>query len=136
MKERYLFRGKYAYDASWVYGGYVRLSGDRHVDTRKWAVGEPLHYIMPQDGGHLSIIPETLGQCTELKANGKLVFEGDVIRDGDGKIRVVKWVVAGLRPVALDGKACSWMLYDNGELCAEVIGNVYDNPGLLEGGAE
>ena len=95
------------------------------------------------------VIPKTVGQCTGLKdKNGKLIFEGDIV-EADGYIFFVNFgkcggvankVDYGYIGYYLDGydeitkKALSYGLRD--DICyftnIEVIGNIHDNPELLQ----
>lgn len=122
-----LFRGKGDPDLNeggWYYG-YLRQDkdGDYQICGDCWA---------------RTVIPETIGQCTELKdKNGTKIFEGDIVdfsarSDGDG-YGVVKY----------DANETEFGIeYDNiyeglGRHYypddIEVIGNIYDNPELLKG---
>ena len=82
--------------------------------------------------------PETIGQFTGLiDSEGKKIFEGDVIQDGNCEYN--KYVVeynperGGYLPFAHgDGCGCceTATLYDS--TCHTVIGNIYDNPELMK----
>lgn len=74
---------------------------------------------------------ENLIQCTNLKdKNGKLIYEGDIVKDDHGALHYVKWCYNGfqLNPVWKNGYTIG--IVDN-EI--EVIGNIYQNPELLKG---
>ena len=99
------------------------------------------------------VIPTTIGQFTGLTAHGKKIFEGDIIRTDNGRKSAVSVVKYGnFRPKMiydmfqecigyspkqyLHGVYCEsskeqMMLFDS-PTCIEVIGNIHDNPELLE----
>lgn len=79
------------------------------------------------------VIPETVGEYTGLKdKNDKMIFEGDIVtmpRYGSGKHKSVVYFKNG--KFAVNGSN-----YNFKDICPrnmEVIGNIYDNPELLEG---
>ena len=83
------------------------------------------------------IIPETVGQYTGLcDKNGTRIFEGDIIRDEDGDIMVVKWQSDGAVFVLEPKPYASIYFYGTLSSRIEVIGNIHDNPELLKGSAE
>ena len=85
----------------------------------------------------IEIIPETIGQYTGLKdKNGKKIFEGDIVKDQyciyevvyDGNGYYAK-VVELLQECGTQ-KGILYNFSDYKDL--EVIGNIYENPDLLE----
>lgn len=136
-----LFRGKLAGNGEWVYGAYVQLKdGDRTI---------PYIYYFGE------VIPETFGQYTGLTdKNGKKIFEGDICKvtyldrrcNSNGKrylaenemiekvvfkngafcFMVIIEDIAMYRPIGFD-------IYEKQKIkYVKVIGNIYDNPELLE----
>lgn len=157
-----LFRGKRLDNGKWVEGFFVKRI-DRltlipkcyilvQEEDTSGITGEPTGYLNTEFSWY-EVIPETVGQYTGLKDNnGKRIFEGDILRiakisDGLGSYYhppldyhvnvVVKWDL------------CAWMwetLYEDKRYISfpnawchyecEIIGNIHDNPELLEGGDE
>lgn len=157
-----LFRGKLKHPevhedvcpGGWM-EGYV-FDNDSTIEKRMyvgnlviepaWAIdhGEPVedHDIV---GSYFSEVrPETVGQYTGLiDRNGKKVFEGDIVsmhyfeeRDGyEADIIIVAQIGIDSLGVTfkskdVDGYLCDYLEEPEEEL--EVIGNVFDNPDMLE----
>ena len=131
-----LFRGKRRDTGEWVEGSLVRANG---LYT-KIINGEVKHNDFYDI--HFYIDPETVGQFTGvLDANGKKVFEGDIVKltedvkktfgvnDGVVKFNHSAFFVNG-RDGFLDSL---FVLVDyTYVLRGWVIGNIHDNPELLE----
>lgn len=80
----------------------------------------------------IEVIPETVGECTTLTdKNDRMIFEGDIVtmpKYGGGRHRSVVYFKNG--KFAVDGSNYSFK-----DICPknmEVIGNIHDNPELLE----
>ena len=75
-------------------------------------------------------------QCTGLKdKNGKLIYEGDILRRKDSAGRVVEWDDNELTFLftTLDGEASMPLArYNIQKLELEIVGNIHENPELLE----
>ena len=122
-----LFRGKQAYNDEWAYSEYP--FGTIHC-------GAVVH----------DFIPETIGQYTGLiDKNGKKIFEGDIVRTlapTSTDIYIEGVVMFGEYQTAFQssniGYYVNWLLNKNLAIYCkindiEVIGNIHDNPELLEG---
>ena len=122
-----LFRGKSEDNGEWVYGYYACIGKHHYILTGK------LNLIGAVNFEHYLVIPETVGQYTGLKdKNGKKIFEGDILRDDDNEENGVVEFIDGEFYVVF-GNVETHGIYDIA-CCCYVIGNIHDNPELLEGG--
>nr|DAH64227.1 MAG TPA: YopX protein [Caudoviricetes sp.] len=140
------FRGRNIETGEWVYGHLFYFNDGRHfisptgTDVFGGYGGAPAKYRL-ENLVCFEIKPETVGQFTGLKdKNGVEIFEGDVI--GSQNKDRSNWYVSHHKIVWHDtgfvGKQiCSrsfiglehWTRGENGYV---VIGNIYENPELLE----
>ena len=146
-----LFRGKRLDNGEWVYGFYC------HVPRGRLDRDEHLIQTVKKSGkmGMLHCVdPSTVGQYTGLKdKNGKRIWEGDIIRSHYANTRkndFIEQVVfhnghfCSLYKIPGPGNGKIWANLPDGvphlpqdktpymEWC-EVVGNIHDNPELLEG---
>lgn len=135
-----LFRGKRIDNGEWVYGDLVQSPACC------------IFQIYEQDvcGDNFSVDPSTIGQYTGLTdKNGKKIFEGDIVhyiydsgKENGWKVdqnSIIKWDFSGFYMDGIFGSnkyACrsGWLenIVCNGGKFFEVIGNIHDNPELLE----
>ena len=123
-----LFRGKRVDNGEWVYGAYYGLcrmtnkAGDfGYAHLMRQSNDEPLYRVDP----------ETVGEYTGLTdKNGKRIFEGDILSDGDDTYKVV--FEDGIFQIDNSHYITGLYVAIHTEKIDEVIGTIYDNPELLE----
>lgn len=129
MNDRFKFRAKRLDNNKFVYG-YLRLI---YIDNK-----EHCRIFCPDDVMSYDCYTKTIGQCTGLKdKNGKLIYEGDICipaKDMADKAGEVYRTESGA--YFIKGKMKNGMEYDFGiywhHFMYEVIGNIHENPELLE----
>ena len=122
-----IYRGK-TKDGEWEYGGVVIYEKDAFIITKEdfsWSImGDRGDY----DGCITPVLPETVGQYTGLTdRNGKKIFEGDIVKNEFGEIDKVAFLFGRFVPFNRYPEYRCFFC----ERC-EVIGNIHDNPELLE----
>lgn len=134
-----LFRGKRTDTGEWVYGYLVkRPSAIQIGDCSPWYIEVPP--ADPDDnGGFYNVDPDTVGQYTGLTdKKGVKIFEGDIVRIS--LPLPSQDPILGLSSVDFDNGCfmVTWggsrAIFDSfvGDTTFEVIGNVHDNPEILE----
>ena len=135
-----LFRGKRTDNGEWVYGYYTKAM---YFLNKK-----EMHIIFAPDGeafpccefaDYEEVIPETVGQYTGLTdKNGRKIFEGDIVEGNSEYFTFThpygKVVYDGGQYLisfddVLEDIECLGAWAND----VEIIGNIYDNPELLEG---
>lgn len=136
MNERFLSRGKREDNGAWETGFLV---------IKRWDCSDERYFITDKmTGWHTPVIPETVGQCTGRKyANDKLLFEGDIVKwysdydDTWGYSHTAEYYGV----VVWNANDYCWNIKVNDELIpfndydwdiSMVIGNIHDNPELLQ----
>ena len=132
-----LFRGRCIdYDDiyGWVEGYYIHLQDvwkNRNVHRIYNGFSESDSYGFYPD--YYKVDPETVGQFTGLlDKNGKKIFEGDIVKRNSVSMLVVWNEACAMFEVEyiMDGERYCNTLF--GHEILEVIGNIHDNPELLE----
>lgn len=131
MENRFLCRGKRVDNGEWVEGF---LMDENYINTP---------FNDNEVGGRFDdpaeIDESTLCQCTGLKdKNGKLIWENDIGRDAHGNFYKAfwqnnyyqfSWICVKSDVFSIGAK---WDLWSFRSFEIEVIGNIFDNPELLE----
>lgn len=133
MKDRYLSKAKRIDNGEWVQGYLYGIWEKRYI---LWGMTNDIPNMIEVD-------PSTICQCTGLKdKNVKLIWENDV---------VAYWDTYSTESGLAEADCCGQVVWDDetmsfqvtNRLSAEsyevldecsVIGNIFDNPELLEGG--
>ena len=131
------FRGKRIDNGEWVHGDLIH---ERYGTCIQYTTTiNPKGYGAPERKAIIqrhkaTVDPATVGQFTGLKdRNGVEIYEGDIVTFNNNNFKVV---------YKQDRYYIGWVATDEGENCyihiwyddIEVLGNIYDNPELLEGG--
>lgn len=124
MEDRYLSKAKRIANGDWLVGYVVKYG----------YTGREKYYIVPSYASDLYAIeidPSTICQCTGLKdKNGKLIWENDIVRCKVGTAEII-WDKSGWRIKWLRRKDLYYWAVEDIQ-STEVIGNIFDNPELLE----
>ena len=127
MNDRYLFRAKHS------------------LESKKWNIGnlveEPDGLYLRDNNNDIMVYiqdPSTICQCTGLKdKNGKLIWENDIVEawsQGRCAIGKIKHRIDGtwiMYPAWQNGELWYLLPNDDGITTVEVIGNIFDNPELI-----
>ena len=133
-----LFCGKRCDNGEWVQGYYIRadLHWHKHGIHKDWIVCSA-----SANGGWFAlhnkyaVKSETVGQFTGLTdKNGKKIFEGDIVRYMNKETMVVVWNNDSASfAIAYSAINFNYLATISGaHIYLEVIGNIHDNPELLE----
>lgn len=116
---------------NWVYGGIFPGTGDFSI-IYGWESG------VAHDGGNLkklAVHSDTVGGYTGMTdRNSVKIFEGDILKTDTGCCFVVEWDENNGRFLGFTLGRERRIVYVGREPKAKIIGNIHDNPELLEGG--
>lgn len=141
MQERYLCRAKRTDNGKWVEGFYFCMThpDGRHTHHFIIPLGADLSCGTPIEKIQIEVDPSTICRCTGLRdKNGKLIWENDIMEahlddmfpDDITRTSVV-WQKNGWVTIE-SGSVDREPLDDFDTEHFEVVGNVFDNPELLE----
>ena len=146
------FRGKRLDNNEWIYGNISSIAfiGDNDLSGNDFSEIAIDILAIENEGARFIVIPETVGQYTGLKDTEEVkIYEGDIVKwcgsfkETDGTIKncesiyTIKWVdgafyqVDELYTPEYEILSDVIAVLDDDETY-EVIGNIYDNPELLE----
>jgi hypothetical protein len=148
-----LFRGKTVVGSMWIRGSllvdernnsyigiFLHPEDTSHSITYSRTNGKTLNRFVGI--GFAMVNPETVGQWTGfVDKNGVQIFEGDFVKTEFGRLCILEWfesrvmrcwdlVPINTRENLLYAPPSSNNVFD--PACLEVIGNIHDNPELLE----
>lgn len=112
MMREILFRGKRIDNGEWLYGDLYHRNEEALIRNY-------------HEGYCVAIDPSTIGQYTGLTANGKKIFEGDII-EIRGYVYYCCWDEGNLEFMLINEKESFGMGYAASPRM-NVIGNVHDN---------
>lgn len=137
-----LFRAKRVDNGEWVEGYYLKTTLGKDIEPSD-VIFVPFKINRSGQWGWIKVLPETLCQYTGLKdKNGNRIWENDIVdvseewwdacgpAGHDSPIINVEWIdeLTGFDPFA--NYDCDCGVYIDASEC-EVIGNIFDNPELL-----
>lgn len=138
------FRGKPCYNGGktspWVYGTFQYIAQRRitpgATDNGTLEPRNDKGRIVDLYGTETEVLCDTVGQCTCLRdINGKDIYEGDILKvnyaeeEGYLEVRYVRGVFAFLWNGDLDNEfPCNAPTHE----WAIVVGNIHDNPELID----
>ena len=144
MQRKIKFRGKEIDTGKWVYGGLFKEPAppqcfEKILEDKYWIVYPNPRYMpdwnLPYEMVRTDVDKETIGQYTGLKdKNGKEIYEGDIVYiAAEDERGIIRWDNETARYVVIyDNIITDFNNWYGEDL--EVIGNIYDNPELLEEG--
>ena len=134
-----LFRGKRIDNGEWVFGFYFCMYHDDDREHLHHFI-IPLNVSIPKDRPigeiQVEVDPNTVGQCVSglPDKNGKKIFEGDIVSGFFNHEKIVGYIFYGSdASFFIQRDVLFGIGLNNASDWLEVIGNIHDNPELLEG---
>lgn len=134
MMREILFRGKHTDDGHWLYGAYCPV--DHQCD---FPCILPPYYSFDANLPHFGVNDKTVGQYTGIDdENDEKIFDGDVLKFRVGALKTERKAIIEYANGAFQARLSKTevmplsVLYAYCSGMVEIIGNVHDNPELLE----
>lgn len=136
MEDRYLFKAKRLDNGEWEIGSLIALPTGEYEISNKCNNPPDCDPMWDKVVITHKVDPTTICQCTGLKdKSGKLIWENDIVKGHRinfgshrhiGKVKYIngRYEIIGVKQYAGFSDALS--------LSYEVLGNIFDNPELLE----
>lgn len=157
MKREIKFRGYDPDTKRWYYGSLVKQNKTTYVNSEdydqnpsntEWFIfwDEMTDWCLPNRHLQGSVDPKSIGEYTGLHdKNGREIYEGDTLKvtgvDGGSYVASVRWFSdEGYPAFDLGSIPETWFyganalatIFQEGVETCEVIGNIFENPELLE----
>lgn len=135
---RGLYKGERVDNGQWIKGYLLvdEITGQYFIHASGCSVNES-HKVGEEGVLHFlayEVIPETVGQYTGLKGtNGAQIFEGDIVEGYFDHKKIRGYIFYGSEAkFFVQRNGLYGIELNNAEDWIEVIGNIHDNPELLE----
>ena len=123
MEDRYLYKAKRLDNGEWVTGSLITYEDGTYKIATSYLGGDTNIAILICA---YEVDRDTICQCTGLKdKNGNLIWENDIMKYDWGGTRID--FIEYAPPIFTYSQSMRWDLQQD-----EVIGNIFDNPELLE----
>lgn len=145
MNDRYLCKAKRVDNGEWIAGHLIKVKKDFYICEKPYECMSEHSFLDGKSygfGGFKFVEQYTICQCTGLKdKNGKLIWENDICDRKEKYPEIVKyhdgdWTLD--YSYASNNESgfnyCNLGFYVTERNCVEVIGNIFDNPEMLEVG--
>lgn len=131
MAREILFRGNRTDNGKWVEGHLIVFPKSKITKIMVWNAAD-------LDFDAIEVRPESVGQFTgKTDKNGKRIFGGDIAKytkkDGTTAFYEVVWDNELFAPMFQLIGSCSGVFVAGMNERVEIIGNIHDNPELLNG---
>ena len=121
------FRGKQIYNGKWVYGYLMQMYSHDRPFIGEWKnIGGEASVKDELFSSYNEVVPETIGQYTGRKYSDKTkIYEGDIVEYED-----IEWIIEDRFYMNMNNNSYEQWLWDSDRISK--IGNIHDNPELLE----